>query len=89
MDPFQCPTQLILLHALITNDELELTGGGGAPGAGGAGGALDVAVDVASEVAAGAAVVLLAGAVTLSRPGMEDNYNYIKIIQFLCNRIEG
>lgn len=35
--------------------------------------------DVASEVAAGAAVVLLAGAVTLSKPGMEDNFN-IKII---------
>lgn len=59
-----------------------LTGGGGAPGAGGAGGAPDVAEDVASEVAAGAAVVLLAGAVTLSKPGMEDNYN-IKIIQLL------
>lgn len=59
-----------------------LTGGGGAPGAGGAGGAPDVAEDVASEVAAGAAVVLLAGAVTLSKPGMEDNFN-IKIIQLL------
>lgn len=77
MDPFQCPTQLIL----VPSDRLWLTGGGGAPGAGGAGGAPDVAEDMASEVAAGAAVVLLAGAVTLSKPGMEDNFN-IKIIQF-------
>lgn len=84
MDPFQCPTQLILLQALVPSDGLRLTGGGGAPGAGGAdgaGGAPDVVVDVASEVAAGAAVVLLAGAVTLSKPGMEDNYN-IKIIHW-------
>lgn len=78
MDPFQCPTQLIL----VPSDRLGLTGGGGAPGAGGAGGAPDVVEDVASEVAAGAAVVLLAGAVTLSKPGIEDNYN-IKIIQLL------
>lgn len=85
MDPFQCPTQLILLQAFVPSDGLRLTGGGGAPGAGGAdgaGGAPDVVVDVASEVAAGAAVVLLAGAVTLSKPGMEDNYNYIKIIHW-------
>lgn len=83
MYPFQCPTQLIL----VPSDRLGLTGGGGAPGAGGAGGAPDVAEDVASEVAAGAAVVLLAGAVTLSKPGMEDNYN-IKIIQFLYMYIQ-
>lgn len=57
-------------------------GGGGAPGAGGAGGAPDVVEDVASEVAAGAAVVLLAGAVTLSKPGMEDNFvsNKLRVI---------
>lgn len=83
MDPLKCPTQLIL----VPSDRLGLTGGGGAPGAGGAGGAPDVAEDVASEVAAGAAVVLLAGAVTLSKPGMEDNYN-IKIIQFLYMYIQ-
>lgn len=51
-----------------------MAGGGGAPDGGA----------VVSVVAAGAAAALLVGAVTLSNPGMDDNYNLKNPNQNTC-----